>query len=399
MKILQINSVCGIGSTGKIATDLHKILIEQGYDSYIAYGRGKPRNCEKTIKIGNNIDVFIHFLISRLFDKHGFGSRLSTKIFIKKIKVLDPDVIHLHNIHGYYINIELLFNYLKESKKKVVWTLHDCWAFTGHCAYFDFIKCEKWKICCDNCPQLKSYPRSFSDNSKYNFNRKKSLFNNIDDLTLITPSNWLKSIVEESFLSTYRTKVIKNGIDLGVFKPVLSNTKFELFPNYRFIILGVANEWTERKGLKTFIQLANLLNENELIVLVGLSDRQIKGLPKNIYGIKKTQNLMKLVDLYSCANVFINPSFEETMGLVCIEAIACGTPIIVNNKTALPEVANNNCGLSMNTENIDDLINEVREFCQATISINEFISVAKEYDYKNNFLMYIKEYCRDKEEI
>ena len=205
MKVLQINSVCGVGSTGRIASDIHNILTENGHESYIAYGRGKPKNCSNTIKIGNKVNVLFHILLTRLFDKHGFGSKQATKKFIKKIDEIDPDIIHLHNIHGYYLNISVLFDYLKNINKKVVWTLHDCWAFTGHCSYFDYIGCGKWEIQCDNCPQKKKYPKSyFIDNSKKNYIRKKHLFTETE-ITLVTTSKWLNDLLKLSFFKNNKS--------------------------------------------------------------------------------------------------------------------------------------------------------------------------------------------------
>ena len=229
MKVLQINSVCGIGSTGRIATDINNILIEQGHESYIAYGRDLPRNCGTSIRIGTKCDNYTHGVLTRVFDKHGFGSRKATQDFIKEVKKLDPDIIHLHNIHGYYINIEILFDYLKEAYKPVIWTLHDCWAFTGHCSYFDYIGCTRWETQCYSCPGKRSYPASaFLDNSKMNYSRKKAIFTGIKNLTIVTPSKWLAGLVKQSYLKKYPVKVINNGIDLEVFRPI----KNDLRENY-----------------------------------------------------------------------------------------------------------------------------------------------------------------------
>lgn len=205
MRVLQINSVCGIGSTGRIATDIDKFLKEKNYESFIAYGRDTSRNCDTTIKIGNQFDNYMHVAKTRLFDKHGFGSTKATREFIDKVKALDPDVVHLHNIHGYYINIELLFDYLKQSNKPVVWTLHDCWAFTGHCSYFDYVNCERWQHGCYECPQNKDYPASiYIDYSKWNYQKKKEIFAGVKNMTIVTPSKWLAGLVGKSFLSEYQ---------------------------------------------------------------------------------------------------------------------------------------------------------------------------------------------------
>lgn len=255
MRVLQINSVCGIGSTGRIATDIHAILAEQGHDSYIAYGRDSPLNCDTAIRIGTNLDNYVHVAKTRIFDQHGFGSKKASEDFIGKIKEVNPDVIHLHNIHGYFINVESLFRYIKEANKPIVWTLHDCWAFTGHCTYFDFVGCDCWKIEGDHkCIQKRSYPASFLfNNSRNNFNRKRKAFAGIKNLTIVTPSKWLAELVKQSFLGEYSIKVINNGIDLDVFKPTDSDFRQRFNLKNKFITLGVASTWDSRKGLSYFL--------------------------------------------------------------------------------------------------------------------------------------------------
>ena len=219
MKALQINSVCGIGSTGRIATDIHEILIKQGHESYIAFGRGLPKNCDAAIRIGSKYDNYVHAALTRVLDRHGLGSKKATQEFINKVEKIDPDIIHLHNIHGYYINIEILFNYIKDANKPVVWTLHDCWSFTGHCSYFDYVNCDAWVDGCKNCPQKKDYPASFVfDNSQTNYLLKKQIFTGVKNLTIVTPSKWLAGLVKKSFLKDYPVQVINNGIDLDIFQ-------------------------------------------------------------------------------------------------------------------------------------------------------------------------------------
>ncbi|MBZ4663250.1 MAG: glycosyl transferase [Caloramator sp.] len=394
MKVLQINSVCGVGSTGRIATDIHQILKEQGHESFIAYGRGEAKNCDNAIRIGNDVDVYKHVALTRLFDRHGFGSKKATIDFIKKIEELDPDVIHLHNIHGYYINIEVLFSYLKRSNKKIVWTLHDCWAFTGHCAYFDYVGCDKWKTGCYNCPQKNKYPQNiFIDSSGVNYEKKKELFTGIKNMTIVTPSKWLAGLVKESFLKEYEVKVIHNGIDLNVFKPVDgSNFRKKYSIEDKFVILGVANIWDERKGLKYFIELSKMLDENYKIVLVGLNEKQLKNLPENIVGIKRTNNLNELVEIYSAADIFVNPTLEDNFPTVNLEALACGTPVITFNTGGSVECVDESCGVIVNKGDIKELQEKIK-----TIKIKKdycFIQ-AKKFDKKNKFNEYINMYKKD----
>ena len=358
MKILQINSVCGYGSTGRITTELYKAYEDHGYECIIAYGRGTAPKGYKTIKIGSNLDNYTHVIKTRILDKHGFGSKKATEKFIEKVKIYNPDIIHLHNIHGYYINIEILFNYLKESNKKVIWTLHDCWAFTGHCSHFDYVKCNRWKYECLDCKQRREYPSFILlDNSKYNFNKKINIFLGIKDMKIVTPSKWLAKLVKKSFLNEYDVEVIYNGIDLNLFKPRKSNLREKYNIVDKIILLGVANIWEERKGINTFIDLNKVLDDKYKIFLVGLSDEQIRRLPKNIIGIKRTNTIEELVEIYSMADIFINTSYEETMGLTTVEALATGTSVIVRDSTAMPEIVENKDNIF---NNLEDLIEKIK---------------------------------------
>lgn len=394
MKVLQINSVCGVGSTGRIATDIHKMLLEQGHESYIAYGRGEAKNCNNSIRIGNNLDVLFHVLLTRLFDLHGFGSKRATKKFIKKVKEINPDVIHLHNIHGYYINIEVLFSYLKESGKKVVWTLHDCWAFTGHCAYFDFIGCEKWKTGCSKCPQRKSYPKSvFLDNSQFNFEFKKKIFSNLNNFILVTPSNWLKETVEYSFVKSKKIEVINNGIDLKIFQRDLNTNIREKYNlGSKYIILGVANKWEKRKGLEYFISLSSYLDENSVIILIGVDSNLISKLPNNIIGIERTNNISELVEFYSVSNIFLNPTLDEVFGLVNIEALSCGLPVITFDSGGSKECINSDCGLIIKNKTIYDINLSISKIKQMNISPECCIDRASLFDKNLKFQQYINLY-------
>lgn len=348
MKVLQINSVCGIKSTGRICTDLADVLVQNGHDCRIAYGRETvPEKYQHyALRIGTQRDVMYHALSARFFDNAGFGSRCATQKLICDIRAYDPDVIHLHNIHGYYVNIEILFNYLKNCGKKIVWTLHDCWSFTGHCAHFDYAGCDKWKTGCNRCPQKREYPKSDGlDASCRNYRRKKELFTGVPNVTLVTPSHWLADLTRQSYLREYPVVVIPNGIDTEVFRPTESNFRADHHLENQKIILGVASVWTDRKGLQDFVKLSKMLDDTYKIVLVGLSKEQIQNLPGNILGIERTNSTKELAELYTAADVFLNLSVEETFGLVTIEALACGTPVIVYNKTAIPETVNSSCGM------------------------------------------------------
>ena len=345
MKVFQINT-CGNLSTGGLAVEIARGLIRRGDDSIVAYARNEIAQDVPYYKIGNQFDVLFHAVMTRLTDRTGFFSKDATCKLIDEIKGYNPDIIQLHNLHGYYLNIQMLFDFLKEYQKPIVWTLHDCWAFTGHCAYFDYVQCEKWKEECYKCPNRLQYPKSFIDNASENYEKKKNLFTSVTNLTLVVPSVWLRERVEKSFLQSFPVKVVYNGIDLEQFNYEVKKMQFRQKNHIddKIIILGVASVWSERKGLETFVQLSKRLPEPYRIVLVGLSAKQKKKLPPNIIGIERVESKKELAEIYADADIFLNPSKEETFGLTTIEALACGTYSIVLRDTACAEIAELNGG-------------------------------------------------------
>ena len=361
-KLLQINSLVNIGSTGRIAEEIGELVMNNGWESYIAYGRGERLSKSETVKIGTNLDTKIHALQTRIFDNHGSGSKKATENFIKQIKQINPDIIHLHNIHGYYLNIVVLFKYLGNSKIPVVWTLHDCWSYTGHCAYYSFVKCEKWKTECNHCPQKGSYPAGlFLDNSKKNFIKKKELFNSVNNLTVIPVSNWLANDVKHSFLSDYNIKVINNGINLNVFDKKESSDLLKKFNlKGKFVILGVANVWDNRKGLKDFILLSKHLKNDESVILVGLNKHQLKNLPANIIGIQRTESTIELAEFYNLADVYLNPTWEDNFPTTNLESLACGTPVITYDTGGSPEAISCDTGFIVEQGNVLGVIDKIR---------------------------------------
>jgi len=363
VKYLFINSVAGVGSTGRIAADKCRELMAGGHECVLAYGR-TCANCSdiRTIRIGSDLDVKLHGVMNRMFDNHGFNSAAATRRFLKWVRQYDPDVIWLHNIHGYYIHVGLLFEYLRFSGKKIFWTLHDCWSFTGHCAYFDFVRCDKWKTGCEKCPQKKSYPASLlSDNSRENYESKKYYFTGIPDLTLTVPSCWLADRVKQSFLREYPVEVIYNTVDTSVFRPVQSAFRETHGLQEKILLLGVANIWEERKGLKDFAALAPLLDDRYKIVLVGLTQDQSKDLPGNILCLPRTATVGSLVEIYSAADLYVNPSVEETFGMTILEAACCGTPSVVYKDTACEEIALQHGGKAV-PRGAEHLLQAIREW-------------------------------------
>lgn len=362
MKIVQINSVLNWGSTGKIAEQIGVCIQESGNTSYIVYGRDKgPLNTKSTpVKTSYSLDVYCHKIRSLLFDGQGLGSKYSTKKLIIKLKQIQPDIIHLHNIHGYYLNYPLLFDYLRSSNIPVVWTMHDCWGFTGHCTYFDMVNCEKWKSVCHNCSNLCDYPKSFFDNSKRNYEKKKKIFTSLNNITMVPVSIWLGDLISQSFLGKYPIEVIHNGIDLSVFRIKENNLRSQLNLDGKIVVLGVSsNGFSGRKGLTDFHKLANELPSIYQIIMIGLSEEEMKSLPQNIIGLKRTTNVEELVDYYNLSDVFINPTYSDNFPTTNIEALACGTPVITYNTGGSPEAIDDFTGYVVRRGNIGDLKNAI----------------------------------------
>ncbi len=368
MRVLMINVVCGIRSTGRICTDTAAELEAEGHEVKIAYGRENvPEQFRKyTVRIGNDLDVNLHGVKSRLLDAHGLGSKHATKKFLQWADGYDPDLLWLHNIHGYYINYELLFDWIKSRPDMPVkWTLHDCWAFTGHCSYFTDANCERWKWGCNNCPQKKHYPASLVlDNCKGNYTRKRLAFTGVKAMTIITPSKWLSNLVKQSFLQEYPVEVHYNIIDTTVFKPTPSDFRERYGLLNKKIVLGVASTWDERKGLDEFIKLSELLDDTYMIVLVGLTEYQIRELPDRIIGLGKTNNTEDLAKIYTAADCLVSLSREETFGMTILEACKCGTKSVVYKNTACAEIVDMLCCGEAADYNLESIANEINNVCQ-----------------------------------
>lgn len=351
MRALLINAVCGIRSTGRICTDLAKKLEEQGYEVKIAYSRETvPTEHQKyAVRIGNKFDVYWHALMTKLFDGRGYWSKRATRKFLKWADEYDPDVLWLHNIHDYVINIEMLFDWIKSRPDmQVKWTQHDCWAFTGGCMHFTVAECYQWEKHCRNCPTKCTFPREpLFRQPKRNFERKRNAFTGVNNMTVISVSHWLENHVKNSFLKDYPIEVVYNSVNREVFRPTTGNLREMPALADKKIILGVASFWNEKKGLSDFIRLSKMLPDNMRIVLVGLSKKQIKSLPDNIVGVDRTNNAAELAGIYSEADVFVNLSKEETFGLTTLEALCCETPVIVYKDTACEEVANMYGGIAV----------------------------------------------------
>lgn len=358
-KLVQINVASNYGSTGRIVESVGLLAQSRGWDVTVVHGpRYFNRSELKTICTQSVLADKIHGIESLLFDSHGLGSRCATRRLIKWLEQYSPDIIHLHNIHGYYINYPILFDYLKQFNGKVVWTLHDCWTFTGHCSHFDFVGCDKWKSGCNNCPQLHTYPKAWKiDNSKRNFELKKKYFTAIKDKLILVPvSNWLDGWLKDSFFGDCNSETIHNGIDTSTFTICNATEqyleKFSLSADKK-IILGVANPWSNRKGLGDFFKFNEIIDKSKYqILLVGLTKEQIAQLPSGIVGVEQTDSVTQLAGLYSLASVFFNPTWEDNFPTTNLESMACGTPVITYRTGGSPEAVVEGVGYVINQGDI-----------------------------------------------
>lgn len=380
MKLVSINTVCN-GSTGKIMGSISREARNDGFEVFCIYGRRKGYIDIPCKKIGGPFSFLYHVFITTIFDAHGHGSYFKTKELVRELKKINPDIIHLHNIHGYYINYKILFYYLRnEYQGKIFWTLHDCLPMTGHCAYFDYIHCDRWKKGCHDCPNKKNYPISLVfDRSKKNYEEKKKLFAD-PRITIITPSIWLQNIVSKSFLKICNVKAINNGIDLEIFKPKKDETIYDKYniPKAKKVILGVASIWEKRKGFDDFLSLADKISDEYVIVLVGLNDRQIKEVEnyRNIIPIKRTENQVDLATLYSLSYCLLNPTYEDNYPTVNIEALACHTRVVCYDTGGCVEQAKNKNvylikkqGKEENIKNILKTIYSLKEYQEYDTSL------------------------------
>lgn len=402
MKVLQINTIVGTGSTGRIVEDILMMLLDNGAEGCIAASINHSSDTieNKVYHIGNGRwSRGFHALATRFTDRMGFFSATETRKLLKYIEREKFDIVHFHNLHGYYVNLPLLFKGLSKLKVKVVWTFHDCWPLTGHCTYFDFVGCDKWKKQCYNCPQKHKYPKSFCfDQSKRNYLDKKSLFHMID-YTIVTPSYWLCSVCKQSFLADKKIRVIPNGIDLNVFYPrEVMELKKQYNLNGKFVIIAVSASWNmqdleDRKGLKDILELSQMLDESYKLVMIGFgSEKSMRGLPSSILGIRKTNDLNELAKWYSVGDVFINPTKEETLGLVNIEALACGTPVITYSTGGSPETIDDNSGMVVPKGDINKMMEAIKKCKYAGLTQENCVKRAQLYEKSHCYQEYYELY-------
>lgn len=396
-KLLQINTVVNSGSVGRIAEDIGKLVQKNGWESYIAFGRNERKSSSHLIRIGSDWEVKLHGFRTRIFDSHGFGSGRATLQFIERLKEIQPDVIHLHNLHGYYLNIQILFAYLSQCNIPIVWTLHDCWSFTGHCVHFQNINCQKWQTQCYACPLKSNYPASLIlDRSKKNYIIKKETFTSAPNMTIVPVCYWLEDMVKKSFLKNIETQVIHNGIDTKIYAP---QNPLEIRKKYRFenkfILIAIANVWNSTKGFEDILQISKYLSPDDVILMIGVNKRQKQELPCNIIGIERTENIHKLAELYSVADVLINPTYQDTFPTINLEAQACGLPVVTYATGGCAESVKDETGLVVKPGNIKEFLNAIsivkqkgKAFYSSWCRKNILDHYRKENKYNEYFSLY-----------
>lgn len=386
-KLVQINVSLNKASTGRIAEWIATTAQKRGWDCYMVHGaRYMNPSKFKSIQVSSIDEERCHYMKSLLFDAQGLGSKMATRRLISKLYEIKPDVVHLHNLHGCFINYPLLFEFLTKEKIPVVWTLHDCWPFTGHCVYFDMVNCEKWQTGCDSCIQKRKFPQSLIvDKSKRNWNLKRTLFNSVDNMVLAPVSEWLGGFVKKSFLKEHPIEVIHNGIDLNVFKPVADDIRKIYNAERKYLILGVADGFGERKGFDDFVKLASLLGNKYQIILIGVEERKQVPNLSNVKILSRTNSQQELVEFYSAADVFVNPTYEDNFPTTNLEALACGTPVITYNTGGSPEAIDETTGIVVEKGNLSALTDAIRRLQDMPIDATACRQRAKTY--------YDKEIC------
>lgn len=390
MKIVQINATHGVGSTGKICASISKMLSAEEIENYVLYC-GKQTDLPNGICYAGKGYIKLQALKNKLLGQYGFYSKSATRNLIRALERIQPDIVHLHNIHGHNCNLQMLFEYFKKANVKVCWTFHDCWAMTGYCPHFEMVGCEKWKTGCFQCPQYRSFTWAI-DRSAWLYQHKKQLFTALP-MTIVTPSHWLAGIVKQSFLAENSVRVIHNGINLRTFTPRESDFREKHSCCDKWIVLGVAFDWGIRKGLDIFMKLSQQLDERFQIVLVGTDAQIDKQLPDNIITIHRTHNQQELAEIYSAADVFVNPTREENYPTVNMEALACGTPVLTFDTGGSPEIPDATCGAVVPKDDFEALMQQVIHICSERPYKREDCCLrAKSSDEERRYAEYLQLY-------
>lgn len=396
IKIVAINSV-SYGSTGKImANILHEAKETSEFEAKAFYGRWKKRTASNDLllsEFGFATENLLSALLSKITGIHNIGSIFGTLRLIRKIKKIDPDIIHLHNLHLWVINLPILFSYLKSNNVKVIWTLHDCWAFTGQCPHFSLVGCDKWKTGCYNCPQFRDYPGTYVDRTRTMWKLKKKWFSGIRHMTIVVPSIWLEDLVSKSYLKNYPIKRINNGIDLSVFQTRNSDFKSKYSIVNKYIVLGVSHGWSIKKGIDVFIELAKRLDDKYQVIIVGTDTKTDSILPPNIISIHKTNSQKELAEIYTAADVFANPTREDNYPTVNMEALACGTPVVTFRTGGSPEMIDSDTGSIVEIDDISGMIAEIERICKNKHQYTELLEAkVRSFDMRDRYDEYIELY-------
>lgn len=366
MKVIQINPVFGVGSTGRIAKDLQNHMRSVGIEAKTVYGYGSGNHLD-TFKMQSLAELKVNIARGRTTGRHGWYNERATKRAIAFLRKEKPDILHFHNIHGYFINLPMLVEYVKENRVSVVWTFHDCWPFTGHCAYFDIYDCQKWKTGCYSCPAWNEYKIIFGDRSAKNWTEKKALFTGLDNCTVVTPSQWLADFLPDSFLRDYPVKVIHNGIDTEQFKPTQSDLKRELGIADKKTVLGIAPDLDGTKGGRYLVELAKRLGSNYAVLILSLRCKE--KLPDNVYVLPRTNDVHRLAEIYSAADVFVNPTLQDNYPTVNLEATACGTPVVTFRTGGSPEGVFNGYGEAVEKGDLNKLTDATKKWASVSKSL------------------------------
>lgn len=400
MRIAIVNML-HVGSTGKIMFEIAKCARAAGHEvrtySPRLYQRGEAMalpSIEQHHYFGSSKEHRMHILLAKATGFQGCFSWFATRQLLQYLDDFRPDIVHLHNLHNWTIDIRAVFLYIKKRNIKVVWTLHDCWSVTGRCAHFTVAACERWKTGCHHCQNMESYPSTYVDQSRILWNLKKKWFTGIKNMFIITPSQWLADIVNQSYLAKYPLKVVNNGVDLTTFKVREEDVRSQYgIRTDEYVILGVAFDWGERKGLDAFIHLAERLEKNYRIVLVGTDDCVDKQLPSTIVSVHRTNNAQELALLYNSADVFVNPTREDNYPMTNLESLACGTPVITFRTGGAPETIDETCGSVVECDDLDELEKEIIRICNdRPYTRKACVNRAKKFDMYKRFEDYVRIY-------
>ncbi len=400
MRVFELNTFCGKGSTGRIAAQIARLVEQEGGRCEIGFGAGEPSSDTLDIayRIGVPAERKLHGAMRKLIDGEGLGSKTGTAKLIRHMESFKPDVVHLHNIHGCYLNHKLLFDWLRRCGLPIVWTLHDCWPFTGHCAYFDYAGCEKWRDGCNNCPQQRGYPVCYGiDRSSANYKRKRRLFTSLDKLTLVAPCEWMKKPLSASFMKDIPVRIVYNGVNAEVFKPTESGLREQYGIGGAKLLLSVASDWDERKGLRYLVEAAHKLGDAYRFVVLGLEDGQRETLPANMLGLGRTESQAELAAWYTAADCLVNPTMEDNMPMVNPEALSCGTPIAAFDTGGCAEAVGEDCGAIVPKGDVNDLCEAIKRICSEPKPTEACLARAARFDEKATFKGYIdlyRELCR-----